>query len=508
MARNKTLRERFIQLDSLRSEVLDKAYEQAMFTIPSLYPSRYYQGQTQIMDLPELFSSKGGNVSKDLANATVTALVPPNDTPFYELHVSEELPEEEAVFLREEVVQVERKILDTLQASNLREKIYTAILNSIVMAGSLVQQTEKQKFKVYHPAHFVMRRDGDGDILEYWTVDWVVTELLEPEMAALGGGKAMHQIGNTEPLYTYIYKDGDRWKVEREFRDTIYEKDKSYDEKVLPYTHFGWNPVDGEDYARALVEDNLGTIRSLEMTCKALAEGIAAGSEGRVLIDPTSNTTEDDFLGTENWSFLSVRPDSVGTWQPDTIQTISVALQAKAMYEAELDRNFMTASAADLTGERVTAFQINQVSNERTQKQGGTLAVLEGNLRAIVYRTLYLLIDEGEVDSRLKELIDEGAISISIKSGVDAYGRQADVLRLDAVLERASQLPEMLAELDLPEIMTAYVQNSGLDQKRFTKSDEQKQQEADAAQRASLNAQVQEKTVEVAGNAIEQQVTG
>lgn len=508
MAKNKTLRERFQELDSLRSEILDKAYEQAMFTIPSLYPNRYHQGNVDPVALPELYSSKAGNNSKDLANATVNALVPPNDTPFYELHVSEELDEAEADFLREEVVEVERKILDTLQASNLREKVYTALLNSIVMAGSLVQQTEINKFKVYHPAHFLIRRDGDGNPVEYRTVDWVVTELLDDDMAGVAGGKTPHQVGGTEPLYTYIYKDGDKWSVEREFRDIKYETDKSYDENVLPYTHFGWNPVEGEDYARSLVEDNMGTIRSLEMVCKALAEGIAAGSEGRILIDPSSNTTEDDFLGTENWSFVSANPESVGSWQPSTIQTIGVALQAKEVYERELDKNFMTASASDLTGERVTAFQINQVANERTQKQGGTLAVLEGNLRSIVYRTLFLLIDNDEVDPAFKELIDEGAITISIKSGVDAYGRQADVLRMDAVLERASQFPEMVGKLDLSEFMIAYIQNSGLDQERFTKSETQEQQEADNLRRAQAAQQATDKAIDVAGNIAEQQATG
>lgn len=506
MTTHKTLREKFMVLDSMRQDILDKAFEQSQFTIPRLYPDRYYQGRYDVRDMPELYSSKAGNNAVRLANTMVSALMPPNDVPFYEFTISTDLPEEQAEVLRNPVAEVERKILDILQGSNIREKIYGAILSTVVMGDALLQQTSLDKFKLYHPAHFILRRDGDGDIKEYYTVDWVVTELLDDDLKNLNQGKPRHQANDSEPLYTYIRKDGEEWKVEREFRDVKYETDKSYE--ILPYYHFGWNPVAGEDYSRALVEDNMGTIRSLEMVCKALAEGLAAGSEGRILIDPASTSTEDDFLGTTNWSFISARPGSVDTWQPNTVQSVGTALQAKAVYEKELDEAFLSTSASDLRGERVTAYQINQVSSERAQGIGGTLSVLEEDLKQIVYRTLFILIQENEVSEDLKDLIDEGAVTISISSGVDALGRQADVLRLEQLLRIAaeSQNPEMQQVLNYSSIMRAFARNSGLDMDQFTFSQEQLDEKNAAAQQAQIQQQAAQQTIQSAGKIAEQSI--
>jgi len=503
MSKPTTLRERFNMLDGKRSEILDKSYLHANFTIPRLFPERYFQGDTHTWSLPELYSNKAGNNVMTLASMMTTALFPPNDVPFYELKLSPELTQEERDVLLNPVQEVERLALDVLQASNLRPTIFVALQHAIVMGDSLIHQLDSKTFKVYHPAHFLIRRDGSGDIVEYWTLDWVVTDLLEDDLSKINGGKPTDSNGEHEPLYTQIRKDGDKWNVEREFRNVKYETDKSY--KILPYYHLGWTPVAGEDYSRSLVEENFGTIRSLELVSKALAEGVSAGSEGRILLDPTSTTTEDDIIGSTNWSIISARPGSIEAFQPNVSGTVSVAATAMGMYEEALDKAFLATSVAQLRGERVTAFQTNQVLNEQAQALGGTLSTLEQDIERIVNRTIFLLVEDKKLSKEFRTLMDEKAVTISISSGLDALGRQADVLRLENILNLAlqSQQPEMIEVLKFPAIMRALARNSGLDMDMYTRTEEEVAERQQAQQQQQVQQQAAQQAISSVGNIAE-----
>lgn len=502
-----TLRDRYQKLDGLRSEVLDRAWTFASFTIPRLFPDRYFQGDTHTSHLPELYSSKPGTSVRKLSDMMTNALFPPNDVPFFELKLSPELTEEQREALRNPVQEVERIVLDSYQASNYRTVLRTALEHAIVMGDSLIFQMDETRYKVYHPAHFMIRRDGDGLIKEYWTVDWVVTDLLDGDLKNLNEGKAKHSQGEHEPLYTRIYQEKEKWVVEKEFRDIPIDKDTSY--TVLPYYHIGWTPVAGEDYSRSLVEETFGTIRSNEMNEKALVEGTAAGSEGRILIDPASTTTIDDLEGTVNWQVISARPGTIDTFQPNVGRSLETALLAKAKYEAEIDDAFLAASAGNLTQDRTTAFQVNAVASERSQALSGVLSVTEQNLEPSVEFTITRLIKNKKVAPEFKDLMDNDGLVVSISSGIDALGRQADGIRLESMISIAFQTqdPEMLAVLKKSNIMQGIARNSGLDMAQYIYTDQEIAEKQQAQQQQQLQAAAAQQTVESAGAIAEGNLT-
>lgn len=505
--KHKTLRDQWKTLSAEREEMLTDMFVFAQFTIPRLFPERYFDYRYDVDMLPELYSNKAASNIIRLANTMVAALMPPNDVPFFEIKPAAFIPEEAKTELKNLLSDVERLALDKLQASNLRSVMFQALQHAIVMKDALIYQSSTTKFKSYHPAHFQIRRDGEGEIVEYWTVDFLMTDLLPENLSSLNGGKPLHHSRQNEALYTRIYRKGDdrkTWYVEREFRDKKYETDKTY--TILPYYHFGWTPVAGEDYSRSLVEENFGTIRSLELVSKALAEGLAAGSEGRILLDPGSTTTEDDILNTMNWSIISARPGSIDTFQPNTVGTVGVAVEAKRMYEQELDEAFLATSAADLRGERVTAFQTNQVVNERANALSGTLATLEQDLQRIVQRTLDLLIRENELSEDFKALRDADGIEIFISSGIDALGRQADVIRINELMNVAYGTgdPELIKYINRPNVIRALARDSGLDMSHFTYTDEQVAEQQAAAAQAQTNQAIQQQAIQTGGAVVEQ----
>jgi len=498
-----TLRARYTTLDGLRSDVLDRAFLHASFTIPRLFINRYFQGHTATESIVELYSNKPATVIKKLASTFANTLFPTNDTPFFEFKFGPQVSAEERDALKNLLVQVEIQTLDAIQASNFREKLYSALEHAIVMPGSLMFQEQLGSFKTYHPNQFIIRRDGDGLIKEYWTVDWVVTDHLDEDLKNLNQGRPKHQQGEHEPLYTHVRLVDDKWTVDREFRDVKYETDKTFDD--LPYYFLGWTPVVGEDWSRSLVEDNFATIKSLEMATKALVEGLAAGSSGRVNVDSHSSATIDD-IGDTNWGLISIPQGSMEFIQPNVAGTIGVALNAIGLFEQALDESFLTFSASDLRGERVTAFQVNQSSAETQQARGGVLVTMEQNLEFMVRRTVGLLAQEGDLFPEFKTMLDAGDISISVASGLDAIGRQMDVLRLDAILERVVNVPEMVNQIKLGEITKTYIRSSGLDPTVYLKTQEELAAEQQAAQQAQMQQQAAQQTIQSAGAIAEDQL--
>ena len=505
MTNPKTLQDRWRSLDGQRSSVLDRAHEAASFTIPRLFADRYFDGSVDTIGLPELYSTRPGTNVMKLAAMMTSALIPSNDVPPFEFMLTPELNEEKKEELRDAVQKVERLTLDTIQSSNFRNSLFTSLQHAGVMGDSLIYQTSLTSFKVYHPSQFILRRDGDGNIKEYWTLDWVVTELLGDDLKNLNAGRPTAQRGEHEPLITRVcYKD-DEWVVDREFRGVMYDKDKTYDE--LPYYHIGWTPVAGEDSSRSIVEENMGTIRSLELVSKALAEGIAAGSEGRIIVNSAGPTTEDD-IGDTNWSIISARPEDLSTFQPNVSGSVGIALEAVRYYSQVLDEAFLATSAGDLRGERVTAFQTNQVVNEKAQALGGVLAGIEQNLERMVRRTLSILIKEKKVIPEFGELITDGGMKIVISSGLDALGRQMDVLRLQNLIEVAFGTgdPEMMGVLNRTNIMQGLARATGLDMEQYTFNDEQIAEKAAAQQAQQQQQQAQQQAIQSAGSIAEQQL--
>lgn len=498
-----TLRERYTTLDHARSEVLDRGFLHASWTIPRLYINRHFQSGVTTSTLPELFSAKPAQAIKKLAATFANTLFPPNDTPFFEFKFGPTVTDEEREALRDFMVQAEMRTLDAIQASNYREKLYLALEHAIVLPGSLMFQEKLGAFKVYHPNQFIIRRDGDGIIKEYWTIDWVVTELLDDDLKNMNQGRPQHQHGEHEPLYTYARLVDDTWTVDREFRDIKHETDKVFDD--LPYYFLGWTPVVGEDWSRSLVEDNFATIKSLEMSTQALVEGLAAGSSGRVNIDSQSSATVDD-IGETNWQLISIPKGSLEFVQPNVSAVLGVAAAAIQQFEQALDEAFLTSSAQDLRGERVTAFQVNQASTENQQARGGVLVTMEQNLEFMVRRTVGLLAKDGQLDALFKQALDEDLVTITVASGLDALGRQLEVLRINSVLERTAEDPEMRRHLKMDEFTKSLVRGSGLDPLQYIKSDEDVAAEDAAAQQQQLQTAAAQQTIESAGAIAEQQL--
>lgn len=518
-----TIEERYRVYDSAREKVIDRARDHASYTLPRLLEDGY---GTQIPgledhDIVELFWHKPGQNATMLANKLTNAIFPANGAPFFEFEASREL---RALYGAEQISDIEWEELDRLrvnfendlhsdlQSSNFRSQLFMSILKVIVMPNDLMYMDDEVEFRSYRIDQFVIRRNIKGKIVEYITCDWVEADLLDEKLSSIPNKGSTNSYDRYEPLYTQIKWNNKKnvWEVKREFRETIYDRGE-YKENESPYFCIQWNLSTGEDYGTSLTEQVFGLIRSGEATAKALVEGLMAGSQGYMGVSPTGVTDIESLVDRANWSWVSAREEDVFAIQPNTSSSVVTANEALRIMEEDLDEAFMTNASARLTGERVTAYQVDSLKSEQDEALGGMLTHMAQQVqRPVIQRLIAIRAKNKKIPEAFKKLLDEKAFTLKIKTGLDALGRQLDTLRLQAVGQTLGELaqiwPEMAEKLDGHNFAEDLIKNSGLDVERYAKPLERIRQERAEAQQAQVAAQAQEQAISSVGKIAEQQL--
>ena len=525
LRKDMTLEERFHAYDSARDRVMDRARDHAVFTLPRLLESNFehYPPGLDDLDLAELFWHKPGQNAVQLANKLTNAIFPANGTPFHEFVFSRELKDLKAAGRIDDVqweamdrmrVSVENDVHSDLQSSNFRSQLFLSILKVIILPNDLLFMDDDGNFRSYRIDTFVIRRDITGTVAEIITVDWVEADLLPDNIKEIKSAKGNKEGERYEPLYTQLKRDNNTgdWKGVREFRETKYEE-ASYKKDELPYFLLQWNLSTGEDYGTSLVEQVFGLIRSGEATAKALVEGLAAGSSGYMAVSPTGITAIEDVEGRPNWSWVTARQEDVFALQPDTSRTVVTAEAALRMMEEDLDEAFMTNASARLTGERVTAYQVDSVKTDQDESMGGMLTLIASDVqRPVVLRRLAVREEQNKLPPGFKTLLDAGAIQLKIKTGLDALGRQLDTLRLTSVAQTIGELaavfPAMAEKLKGENIAEDLIKNSGLDVERYAYTLEEIQQKRQAQQQQAVQQAAAGQAIQSAGAIVEKQLGG
>jgi hypothetical protein len=522
---NMTLEARFQALDAARDRVMERARDHAAYTLPRVLPEdneTLPPGQEDL-DMSELFWHRPGRNALQLANKLTNAIFPANGVPFFEFQVGSEIKAlrdsgqitpEAYEELERMKVQVENDIHNDLQSSNFRQQLQMSILKILILPDDLIYLDDNGKFRTYRIDHFVIRRDITGEIAEIITRDWTQEDLLPDYLKNIKKPAIYGGYDRYEPLFTQLRKDPDTgiWKVKREFRKTSYkEGEGEYKKDAFPYFHMHWSMSTGEDYGTSLVEQIFGLIRSGEATAKALVEGLVAGSQGYMSISPTGITTIEDVYDKPNWSWISARQEDVFALQPNTSSSVVTAAEALRQMSEDLDAAFMTNASTRLTGERVTAFQVDRLVSEQDEALGGMLTHTAQQVqRPVVLRMLAVRQKNGLLPGKFKEMLDKGYITLNIKTGLDALGRQLDTLRLQAVGQTLGSLaqvfPEIAEKVNGLNFAEDMIKNSGLDVGRYAHTLEDINQRRAAQQQQAVQQVAAEQTISSAGKIAEQQL--
>jgi hypothetical protein len=240
--------------------------------------------------------------------------------------------------------------------------------------------------------------------------------------------------------------------------------------------------ISGEDYARSYVEEYLGDLFSLEGLSKSLVFGAAIAAKIVHLVSPNSVTSADDLNEAESGDYIVGKKDDVTTLQLEKYADFNFVTQQASTLERRLGLAFLMNSSVQRDGERVTAEEIRYMAGELEQSLGGIYTSLAQSFqKPLVVKRMARLQKQGKLPP-----LPEGAVKVTITTGVEGLGRNADLQKLDILFKDVSQLGDTgLQYLNFSDYLKRRAASLGIDAKGLVYTDEEiaeKQQQAQMAQ--------------------------
>jgi len=491
----KNLADRFRMLDAMRTSKLYRARLCSALTIPSLLPP---EGWTEEMELPQPTSSVGARGVTSLASRMLSAMMPLNDTPFFKfsLRSGVEPTAEIGQYLETMSYQVYRKLIST----NLRETIYQAIQNLIVVGDCLVHEMDDFKFRVTRLDHYAVQRTVSGDVNEIIHIEY---DLIDPEAISQHYSLPESAKRGYKTTYCQYMKTEDGlWNYRKEDADGVLLAEGVYE--VCPVTVLRWYGIPGENYGRSHCEDTLGDLSSLDGYTRALLDGMAASSAFWLGIDPSGITEVDDVAEATNGSWIPARQQDIFTISPSQTMNpqVGTAQSAVELMRREIGQAFLMSSSAIPSGDRVTATAVRMIGSELETVLGGAFSAIARDLmEPIVKRTVFLMIENEELDQRMYEQFfdSDGTLTVEVITGLQALSRDTDLQKLMQMGEMVRNLPEQAAaSFKWEEYARALITSLGFDARNWVRSAEDVQRE----QMQQQQMMMQQQAMQAGGQAV------
>jgi hypothetical protein len=525
MIKHKTVREQWHHDDAVRQGALDQARFCASLTKPWYLPPL---DQDPNSKLPETFSSLAARGISNLEGRLLLALYPPG-LPFFRfmpaarfLYDANTPPEmlqefESQLHLRELVVlsKLESSALrtgDNTRRSGFRTRKRQAIAQLLITGDVLERIGDDYRIQVYRRDAYVTSRDESGDVRYHITrekIDPLILNNKQLEIANLDRGTLQAKPVNDrlEDLFTMAeWQPEDKiWIVRQEVRDKIVLENK---EKITPFMSTPYELAPGEDYGRGIVEQNLGDVRSMNELTERLLDFAALASKQLIVTDYNSQVRPQD-LTRPSGSVIQGRVvggqvQDIATLKADKVNDFSVAQAVRESVRRDLAATMLMEGENQPTGERVTAFQIQRIALELEGALGGVYApIADAQQVPLIERVLFMMERDG-----LLAPLPEDSVEVEALTGIAALSREGDQGKLLNLMGVLGQLGgETMSRIDMGVLTDLLMRQSGIFEPGLVKTDEQLQQEQQAAMEQQAQMTATEKAIDVGGNVVEQAAT-
>lgn len=524
---------RYEALDAQRSSLKTRWQEYAELTIPSLYPR---EGFSETSELPVPFSSMAARGVNRLSSRIVSTLAPLNNLPFFSLGVDDQEtvdgddPTPQAKFL----TRIERRMMEKLSTTNYRSTLNSAVQCAMALGESLIVAESNYNYSMYKPSQYVIRRRPDGKWHEV-IIKTPIDKTMLPQLLKDNGVVELNDKATMSgpatgynqscAMFTHVKNNQQGGcTIEREFESqSIVEKDKDGvpipgEYKVCPYFPLKWILVNGENYGRGLIEDNLGDIRCLEVMAEALIDAIAANSEYRFGVNPAGLTELHDLQNSVNGQFVPAAKDDVFPIQLANQAAVMAAQNSVTLKEQTLGQVFLMNSVVQPQGDRVTAAQVRIIASELEQALGGVFSgvgpeVLVPLVKRLLYSMLRdrLLLSDAEEESKqlIEELEkDDALLTIKVKTGIEALSREVDGERMSEIMDKAIALPQAAQDaVSWPGMLNRWVTSKGVEPNGIIISTEEVDQNKAAAAQAQVQDAAAQQAIQTGGAIAESAAT-
>lgn len=500
---------RYSYNETHRRPFLDRARACAKLTVPSLLPPEGHNSSADLLSPRQSLGARGLN---NMAAKLTLALLPPN-SPFFKHVLSDNemeklgaAPEQRAGVDRA-LGKIEREIMAEIEVRAMRPAIHEALKLLALTGNVLIYMPKKGPIRYFKLDSYVVERDAEGNVLRIITKESVSPELLPDEIVHTQV-PMLTASDKSVDVYTEIARDGKTWGVHQEaLGQTIPGSEGSHPDGKLPWLPLRWATISGEDYGRGYFEEYYGDLKSLEGLTDSILKGAAVAARVIPMVRPNGSTDIDTLAEAEDGEFVDGEPDDVGFLQVDKFGDFRVAREMVDEIRRELSMAFMLNSSIQRSGERVTAEEIRFMAGELEDALGGVYSLLAQELQLPL---VTLIQSQLEAQGKLPRL-PKNAVRPTITTGLEALGRGHDLNKLDTFLAglQSALGPEVTAQyLNVSDYITRRATSLGIDTAGLVRSEEEVQQQQQAAQMQALMQQLGPNAVNQLGGMAQKQMEG
>jgi hypothetical protein len=504
---------RYKHLEARRSPFVSAAEAAARYTLPSVFPPvaerEQPMAQTKIVTITpwQNIGSRGVN---NLASKLLLALLPPS-TPFFRFILSDAIREKvkQDPATEHEVdsalAKMERRVMEEIEGAGARVDVFEMLRHLVVTGNYLLFTPIKGALKGFDLGSYVVRRDRRGTVLEIVVREGVDRKSAEKRVKEIIEAKVDAKDEKPVFLFTHIELDeGGTYRIYQEVANTVVPGSQgSYPADKLPWMCLRFRKIEGEDYGRGLVEENIGDLKSLESLTQSIVEGSAASAKLLFGVKPGALTNPRTLVSLKNGEFFAGAEGDVWPLQINKGADLNVAATTAQKIEEQLKFVFLMNTAVQRKGERVTAEEIRYMAGELDDSLGGVYSILTQEFQLpLVKRFTHRLQRTGVLP-----VVKEQDLKPMIVTGLEAIGRQQDIGKLRGLAEDIGILaqidPTILQLVDTRDMLRRMAVARGVEES-VVKSDDQVAQEQQAQQQAAMQQQVVGTAVQALGKGAEQ----
>lgn len=457
---------RYEKLSSLREPVLDRARQCAELTIPALFPPKDYNDSNSLDGAQQALGSKGIN---NLSSKLMLATLPPN-TPFFKIGINPDLlppvtgnkdqddqAEKEKADIENALAKLEEGLLTDIGAGNDRPTRAEGFKHILIGGNVLIHDAVDDGLRLFRLDNYVIVREYSGRPLEIITEEKVVYESLDDEMREIIDKNRVEgevdENGVEElTLYTWLTRIGDMWSVHQEIEDTIIPSTSGkIKDSVFNYYPLRMYKEDGRDYSRSLVEDLFPDLDAYDSLSGALVDASIEMARIINLVQPNATVDIRDLEQARSGDYIEGGVDDVKAYQMEKFPDLQFVSAEKQILQDSLKESFLMNSSVQRNAERVTAHEVAFVAKELDSGLSGYYSLDDAEFQKPFLRRRIHLMKKA---NRFPKEITEDMVKLTITTGVEALGRNQELMKMNEFLNIPPQIP---AELYMPYVDIAAV---------------------------------------------------
>lgn len=502
--------------ETVRGPYLQAAHRAACLTIPSLFPDAgdASEADRYRKDLPTPWQGLGARGLNNVASKLLLTLFPPSQ-PIFKYQISPTLTEgiEDDENVSNEVSKIEKllaqreiELSELIESDAIRPALHEAVRQLLVAGNVLIHLPDRGGMRVFRLNRYVVRRDSYGTVVEAVLKETMardalpgpIREWMEQQFPYRPARTVDGSRQDEVDLYTHIKLEpgGKSYRVVQEIDGlTVPDSEGTYPSDAPEFIFLRLTRVDGEDYGRGLIEENIGDLTSYDALQQSIITTAANQADLKWLVDPNGQTNVRQLREAASGEFVAGRKKDIEALSVEKFGDMRSATDVRDDIKVSLSFVFLLNSAVRRSGERVTAQEIREVARELEDSFGGIYTILSQDLQLNVVKRYERRAEK----SNELTAIPKNVVKPVIVTGLESIGRSHDLDKIRLFFDELTRLatidPEVARYIHTDEFINRIGTALAIPQKGLTRSKEEVMAEVAKERREAQQADLMSRGV-------------